>query len=149
VLGEEAFVVEPAPEFDVAAGTRTTANVSNTPTLGITSPIVSAISDVQFNALATRVGTLENRVDALTFRLDDLDASTRGGIAAAMAMGGTMVVPDSKVSVSLNAATYRGEQGFSGAITLQMSEKVYISGAVTGSTTEDSTAGRVGVAFGF
>lgn len=54
---------------------------------------LAAISDAQF-------GALEDQLGDLTFRLDDIDESTRGGIAAAMAMGGMMVVPDSTVSVT-------------------------------------------------
>jgi trimeric autotransporter adhesin len=72
-----------------------------------------------------------------------------GGIAAAMAMGGMMVVPDSKVSVNFNLSTYRGQQGFSGGLAARVSPKVYISGGVAGSTVKGSTGGRVGVAFGF
>src|SRR3546814_17255950 len=72
-----------------------------------------------------------------------------GGSATAMAMGGTMIVPDSTVSVSFNLATYRGEQGFSGAAVLRLTPRVYVSGGIAGSTVKGSTGGRVGVAFGF
>ena len=60
-----------------------------------------------------------------------------------------MIVPDSNISVSLNASTYRGEQGFAGGITARVAPKVYVSGSLTGSTAKNSTGGRVGVAFGF
>ena len=61
-----------------------------------------------------------------------------------------MVVPDSTISVTLNAATYRGEQGFAGGVTARLSERVYASVAVAGSTgAQSDTSGRVGVAFGF
>src|SRR3546814_12899704 len=66
-----------------------------------------------------------------------------------MAMDGTMIVPDSTVSVSFNLATYRGEQGFSGAAVLRLTPRVYVSGGIAGSTVKGSTGGRVGVAFGF
>ncbi len=66
---------------------------------------VAQVSTAQFDALS-------GRVNALDFRLEELDESTRGGIAAAMAFGGTMIVPDSKVLVSLNASTHQGERGF-------------------------------------
>ena len=66
-----------------------------------------------------------------------------------MAMGGTMIVPDSNVSLSLNASTYRGEQGFSGSFAARLAQRVYVSASVAGSTARDSTGGRVGVAFGF
>ena len=78
-----------------------------------------------------------------------MDRSTRGGIAAAMAMGGTMVVAGSTLSVSANLATWRGEQGFSGVIAARVGERAYISAAVAGSSADDSTAARVGVAVGF
>jgi trimeric autotransporter adhesin len=72
-----------------------------------------------------------------------------GGIAAAMAMGGTMIVPDSTVSLNFNLSTYRGQQGFSGAIAARLAPKVYVSGGFAGSTIKGSTGGRVGLAVGF
>jgi hypothetical protein len=66
-----------------------------------------------------------------------------------MAFGGTMVVPDSTFSVSLNASTFQDQQGFSGAIVARAGERVYISAGVAGSTAKNTTGGRVGVAFGF
>ena len=102
---------------------------------------LAAISEAQF-------GALEDRLGDLSFRLDDVDRATRGGIAAAMAMGGMMVVPDSTVSINMNLATYRGEQGFAGGVVARVAPRVYVSGAVTGSTQKKSTGGRVGVAFG-
>ena len=92
---------------------------------------------------------LTSRVDTLDFQLQDLDESTRGGIATSMAMGGMMIVPDSTISVSLNGSTYRGEQGFAGGITARVAPKVYVSATVAGSTAKNTTGGRVGVAFGF
>jgi hypothetical protein len=110
---------------------------------------LAAVSDAQFNALSNEVAGLGGRVDLLGFQLDDLDESTRGGIATSMAMGGMMIVPDSTISFSLNAATYRGEQGFAGGVTARVAPRVYVSGSIAGSTAEKSTGGRVGVAFGF
>jgi trimeric autotransporter adhesin len=60
-----------------------------------------------------------------------------------------MVVPDSTVSVSFNASTYRGEQGFAGGVTARVAPRVYVSGSVAGSTAKNSTGARAGVAFGF
>jgi hypothetical protein len=102
---------------------------------------IAAVTDAQFS-------TLEGRLSDLSFRLDDVDQGARAGTAAAMAMGGTMVVPDSSVSISLNAATYRGEQGFSGSVVARLAPRVYVSGAIAGSSQKKSTGGRVGVAFG-
>ena len=111
--------------------------------------LIAAASDAQFNALTNRVGALEVGLSNVNFRLDELSDSTSGGIAAAMAFGGTMIVPDSNLSVSLNASTYQGEQGFAGTLTARVTERVYISGGIAGSTSRDTTGGRVGVAFGF
>lgn len=66
-----------------------------------------------------------------------------------MAMGGTMIVPDSTVSVNFNLATYRGEQGFAGTVAARVTPKVYVTGGFTGSIVKGSSGGRVGVAFGF
>jgi hypothetical protein len=109
----------------------------------ITKQLVStlAVSDAQF-------AELEGRVDALDFRLDEMNEGTRGGIAAAMALGGTMVVPDSNISINFNAAPYRGEQGFSGTVAARVAPRVYVSAGVAGSTAKGSTGGRVGIAFG-
>jgi hypothetical protein len=63
-------------------------------------------------------------------------------------LGGTMVVPDSAISINLNAATYRGEQGFSGTIAARVAPRIYVSAGVAGSTAKKSTGGRVGIAFG-
>jgi trimeric autotransporter adhesin len=71
-----------------------------------------------------------------------------GGIAAAMALGGTMIVPDSPLSVSFNLSTYRGSQGYSGSVAARVTPKIYISGGVAGSTVKGSTGGRVGISFG-
>lgn len=101
-----------------------------------------AAVDDQLSMLDTRIGALSDATD-LGFK------QANGGIAAALALGGTMIVPDSTVSVSFNLATYRGQQGFSGVVAIQAAPKFYISGGVAGSTVKGSTGGRVGVAFGF
>ncbi|OBX19896.1 hypothetical protein A9995_04925 [Erythrobacter sp. QSSC1-22B] len=59
-----------------------------------------------------------------------------------------MIVPDSTASVSMNASTYRGEQGFAGTVTARVAPKLYLSEGFAGSTARDSTGGRVGLAFG-
>ncbi|MEP2736865.1 MAG: YadA C-terminal domain-containing protein, partial [Erythrobacter sp.] len=130
-------------------GRQQAATMSSVQNVRVAVDQIAAVSDAQFDALSARTSTLEGRIDNFDFRLDDLDESTRGGIAAAMALGGTMVVPDSTFSVSFNASTYRGEQGFAGSVTARVGDKVYINGGVTGSTAKKSTGGRVGVAFGF
>ena len=116
----------------------TTAELSS-----VTTAMVSSleVTDQQF-------ADLSGRVDDLSFRLDDMNHQTRAGIAAAMALGGTMVAPDSAISVNFNAATYRGEQGFSGSVVARLAPRIYVSGGVAGSTSKGSTGGRVGVTFG-
>ncbi|MEP6394082.1 MAG: hypothetical protein ABJ045_11395, partial [Alteripontixanthobacter sp.] len=130
-------------------GRQQAASTSQVQDVRVAVDYIAAVSDAQFDALAGRVDTLESNVANLDFRLDELDQSTSGGIAAAMAFGGTMVVPDSNLSISLNASTYQGQQGFSGAVTARIGERIYVSGGVAGSTVSDTTGGRVGVAFGF
>lgn len=110
---------------------------------------IAAVTDQQFAALDGRVNALQSGLSDMSFRLDSLDESTSGGIAAAMALGGTMIVPDSNISVTLNGSTYRGEQGFAGSVAARVADRVYISGGIAGSTAKNSTGGRVGVAFGF
>lgn len=92
---------------------------------------------------------LDTRIDALAGANDRRFRHANGGIATAMALGGTMIVLDSMVSVNFNLATYRGEQGFSGAVVVRAAPRVYVSGGFAGSTVKGSTGGRVGVAFGF
>jgi len=70
------------------------------------------------------------------------------GIAAAVALGGTMIVPDSAVSMSFNLATYRGQQGFAGSVVGRLSQRIYVNAGVAGSTMRGSTTGRVGISFG-
>ncbi|MEW4449857.1 YadA-like family protein, partial [Qipengyuania sp. JC766] len=147
--GEETTVAEPPASSGNATGTRTLARSNDTGLALPGAPPIAAVTDAQFDALSGRVATLEGRVDQLDFQLQELDEFTRGGIAAAMAFGGTMIVPDSNVSVSLNASTFGGEQGFSGAVSARISPRIYVSAGVAGSTADDTTGGRVGVAFGF
>ncbi|WP_108791350.1 YadA-like family protein [Erythrobacter sp. Alg231-14] len=120
--------------------------------------------------LQDRLGGIEGRLDGAEGRLDGLDSrldgvdgrlgalelsSARnrryasGGIAAAIALSGTTIIPDKDVSMSFNLANFDGEQGFSTSIVTRITDEVYISGGVTGSTVRGTTAGRVGLSFGF
>jgi hypothetical protein len=72
-----------------------------------------------------------------------------GGIAAAMALGGTTIVPDKTISFTVAAATYGGEQGFAGSFTGRVSDSVYLSAGVSGNTGDDRFGGRVAATFGF
>lgn len=102
-----------------------------------------------FAAIDSNLSQLDTRIDALAGVSDRRFRQANGGIATAMALSGTMIVPDSMVSVNFNLATYRGEQGFSGAVVVRAAPRVYVSGGFAGSTVKGSTGGRVGVAFGF
>uniref|UniRef100_UPI0035CAE352 YadA C-terminal domain-containing protein n=1 Tax=uncultured Sphingomonas sp. TaxID=158754 RepID=UPI0035CAE352 len=98
-----------------------------------------------------QIGTLQDQVGGLQTSVNGLRRDIRAanaGIASAVALGGTMIVPDSTLSVSFNLATYRGQQGFSGAVVGRVSPKVYVNAGVGGSTVRGSTAGRVGISFG-
>lgn len=98
----------------------------------------AALQNGRFSALETDVGSLRR----------DLNLNVReanGGIAAAMAMGGTIMPPDAKVAVSFNLATYRKQQGVSVSGVAKVGRHVYASGAFAGSTVRGSNAGRVGM----
>jgi hypothetical protein len=99
--------------------------------------------------LGGRVGALENQVAALGGALARQARQADGGIAAAMAMGGTVMPPNTTFAVSFNLATYRGQQGFSGAVVARVSDHVWVSGGVAGSTVRGSTGGRAGITFGW
>jgi trimeric autotransporter adhesin len=96
-----------------------------------------------------RISALEAGQSALSNRVDSNGRAANAGIAAAMALGGTMVVPDSNVTVNFNLANYRGQQGFSGSVVGRVSPKLYVSAGVAGSTIKGSTGSRIGIAFGF
>ncbi|HEY0595801.1 MAG TPA: hypothetical protein VGD20_08315, partial [Sphingopyxis sp.] len=102
-----------------------------------------------FAAIDGRLMQVDTRIDVLSESTDRRFRHANGGIAAAMALGGTMIVPDSTVSLSFNLATYRGEQGFSGTVAVRAAPRVYFSGGFAGSTVKGSTGGRVGMAIGF
>ncbi|NWP10104.1 YadA-like family protein, partial [Escherichia coli] len=114
------------------------------------------VGNQSYHDVGSAIGAINGQFDTLNNRVNALETATAhgfrradGGVAAAMALSGTMIVPDSTVSVSFNLATYRGEQGFSGAVAIRAAPRVYLSGAVAGSTVKGSTGGRVGMAFGF
>ena len=96
-------------------------------------------------ALDTRVARMENN-------LADLNRGLRrayAGTAGAIAMGGTMIPADQHLAVSFNLATFRGQQGYSGAIVARVSQNVWVNAAAAGSTQRGSTGGRVGMTFGW
>jgi hypothetical protein len=104
------------------------------------------------SALEGRASALEGRATALEQQTAVLRRQARaanGGIAAAMAMGGTIMPPDSTLAISFNLATYRGQQGFSGAIVSRVTDHIWASGGLAGSTIKGSTGGRLGMTFGW
>lgn len=102
-----------------------------------------------FGAVDARPGQLDTRIDALTATNVRRFRQADGGIAAAMALGGTLMPPDANFALSFNLATYRGQQGFSGSAVARLSERVWVSGGFAGSTVKGSTGGRVGMTFGW
>jgi hypothetical protein len=135
------------------AGQEFFVTVDSNGTLGKGAQSSAAISQLgsQVGALQQSQALIDDQVAALQTGQLALGRGLRqanGGIAAAMAMGGMMVVPDSTVSLNFNLSTYRGSQGFSGGLAARVAPKVYISGGIAGSTVKGSTGGRVGIAFG-
>ncbi len=106
--------------------------------------------------LPSSVAVLNQRTDALELRTSELEQAvaynhrqSNGGIAAAMAMSGTMIVPDSTWSMSFNLSSFNGEQGFSTSVVGRLTDNIYLSGSVAGSTVKSTTGGRIGLAIGF
>jgi trimeric autotransporter adhesin len=96
-----------------------------------------------------RLTALENSVTALNASNELYNRQANGGIAAAMAMGGTIIPADANGAISFNLSTYRGQQGFAGVIVQRLSDKVYANVGISGSTVKKSTGGRVGVTIGW
>ena len=108
------------------------------------------MSDAQFSALSAKVDGLGTRVDNLSVSMNELDNVLSGGIAASMALGSAIAVPDKAFSLSLNVATYGGEQGFAGTMTGRLSDSVYVSAGVAGNSGGRGRVGaQAGVALGF
>ncbi|MDO9363591.1 MAG: hypothetical protein Q7T60_11740 [Sphingopyxis sp.] len=84
------------------------------------------IGTVRPSGFDDRLGQIDARIDGLNASFDRRFRHANGGIAAAMAMGGTMIVPDSTVSMNFNLATFRGEQGFSGSVVVRAAPRVYL-----------------------
>lgn len=106
----------------------------------------------QTTGISTRIDTLTGRVglvEARTTALEEHAREANGGIAAAMAIGNAFLPEGQTIAVSFNLSTYRGEQGFSGAVVARVSDRVWVSGGVAGSTVRGSTGGRAGVTFGW
>ena len=112
----------------------------------------SSFGPTEIANLQSSVGSLQGQIGTLQGQINAVKVETRqsqAGIAAAMALGGTVMPPDSRFAISFNLATYRGEQGFSGAAVGRLSKHVWVSGGFAGSTVKGSTGGRVGMTFGW
>ncbi|MEM6266483.1 MAG: hypothetical protein AAF707_03085, partial [Pseudomonadota bacterium] len=97
-------------------GRQSVATAASVDNVRVSMNALAQVTEGQFNQLEGRVNGIDARLSGLEFALEDVEQSLAGGIAAAMALGGQMVVPDSSVSFSLNASTYQGEQGFAGSV---------------------------------
>lgn len=107
------------------------------------------INVAELKGYGQRIGTLESQVSTLQGRVGRGFRRADGGIAAAMALGGTVMPADMHLAVSFNLATYRGQQGFSGAVVARVSDHMWVSGGFAGSTVRGSNGGRAGVTFGW
>ncbi|UIP08291.1 hypothetical protein LY632_04745 [Erythrobacter sp. SDW2] len=130
-------------------GTTAVASMAAVQDIRVGLDYIAAITDAQFDALTGRVSSLENGLAQTNFRLEEMDKGLSGGIAAAMALGSAVMVPDKAFSIAINAATYGGEQGFSGVLAGRVSDAMVVTAGVTGNTGDDRWGGQVGVAFGF
>lgn len=137
----------------VALGTGSIANAANTVSVGsvggerrvvnVAPGTVSATSTDAVNG--SQLYAAQQSTVALANQVVINQRENNGGIAAAMAMGGTVMPGDATLAISFNLATYRGEQGFSTAVTAKAGSNVYFSAGVSGSTVKGSTGGRVGM----
>ena len=110
---------------------------------------IAAVTDAQFQALSSDVAALGGRVNVLGFRLDQLDRSAMGGIAAAAALGSAIALPDKAFTIAGNVATHGGEQGYAASFTGRVSDSFAIGAGIAGNTGDDEVTAQVGFAFGF
>jgi len=118
--------------------------------------IANALQNSRIAALEAVMGTSGSRLTALEAGFGQLDGRNElynrqasGGIAAAMAMGGTIIPADANGAISFNLSTYRGQQGFSAVVVQRLAPKVYANIGIAGSTVKGSTGGRAGVTIGW
>jgi hypothetical protein len=129
-----------------ALGLLTTDAAGNLAALDTDLDALLALDD-RVAGLESHVELLESHVQQQTVALDEVQRRADGGIAAAMALGGTVMPPDANFAISFNLATYRSEQGFSGSAVARVTDRVWVSGGVAGSTVKGSTGARAGVTF--
>lgn len=85
----------------------------------------------------------------MSFRLDNMDESLSGGIAAAAALGSAITMPDKSFVLSCNVANYNGEQGFAMNFTGRVSECFSVGAGFAGSTGDGEVIAQAGFALGF
>ncbi len=107
---------------------------------------IAAIKAVEAQQNA-RLDSLESKVSNVAHQIDLNNRQAEGGIAAAMALGGTLMPAYAKLAISFNLATYRGQQGFSATTTVKASDHVYLNAGFAGSTVGGSSGGRVDMTF--
>jgi hypothetical protein len=120
----------------------------------VTSDIAGNLAtlDLDVNALqnlGNRLDAIESGVNAIGSALNRATRRADGGIATAMALGGTVMPADVDFALSFNLATFRGQQGFSGSLVARISERVWVSSGIAGSTVGGSTGARAGITFGW
>ena len=130
-------------------GTTSVASAASVENVRVSMNALAQVSEAQFGALENSVLALDGRVSGLEFQLEDLDERTRGGIAAAMAMGGPAIAPGQKVSLSVSVANYRGEQAIAGNLTGEIAPDIYLSAGFSGNTADGDIGTRATVLFGF
>jgi hypothetical protein len=131
-----------------AFGTLGVSNLATTTSLQLVRANVdhiAAVSDAQFTLLSSRVEGLQGQLADFDLRMEGLE----GGIAAAMALGGTMPVPGKSLTISVSGASYGGEQAFAGNLVSRVSDSVYVSAGVSGNTADGRIGGRVSASIGF
>jgi len=156
VLGTQAATVEQPAEAapSIASNTgQTTAGdtISAIPSRAVLAALTpSAVADADFSALSGRVGAIEGRVAAIEGQLSRFDKRIASSTAVAVAMGGAAFLPDMKFNLTANVGTYDGAHAGALQLGALVSPHVALNaGVATGFNKQGSTAGRVGVTFGW
>jgi hypothetical protein len=106
--------------------------------------------------LQSQIGDLDNRVDALEeFAADASDRIARAnrrassGTAAAMAMGGAVIFPDSPLTFTGGFSTYEGAYAAALQVNAMIAPKAAVNiGVAKGFNKEGKTGARVAFSFG-
>jgi hypothetical protein len=83
--------------------------------------------------------------DAATFgQVNAVQRRAYGGIAVAVAMGGTSIPADKTYAVSTNYGTYRGESGFAGGLAVRVADYATLNGSIGIGVGHGDVGGRIG-----